>query len=135
MNDTLSIKALAISTVGATQLPGTALSFSRVATSTNQSVRRNAAIGSLNPTDLRVSHQPRSAKTDIQRSLFKAEQTLTRIDALSNPIGEVKFGIGLQSDIPKGVTLAEWRAACAIVLGALLANDGELLNSMFYGEE
>lgn len=135
MNDTLSIKALAISTVGATQLPGSSLNFARVAAASAGSIRRNAALGSLNPTDIRVSHQPRSAKTEIQRSLFKIEQTLTRIDALSNPIGEVKFDIGIQSNIPKGVTLVEWRAGCALVMGALLANDGELLNSMFYGEE
>lgn len=135
MIDTLSIKALLFSSVGATQLPGTALPFARVATDkTSQYVRRNAALGSLNPTDLRVSHQPRSIKSSVQRSLFKVEQTRTRIDALSNPLSTVKSGVGFQTDIPEGITLAEWRADCAILIGALTADDGALLTSMYYAE-
>lgn len=135
MNDTLSIKSLAISTVGATQLPGSALSFARVASAKQTDhLRSNSAIGSLSPTVLRVAHQPRSAKSDVQRSLISVDQTLTRVDALSNPIGSVVINIALQTNIPSGVTLAEWRAAAAVLLGSLLATDGELLTAIYNGE-
>jgi hypothetical protein len=135
MDDTLSIKALAISTVGATQLPGSALAFPRVV-SGSQSVhlRRNSAISSLSPTDLRIQHTPRSEKSSVQRSLCSVDQTLARLDASSNQIDEDAFSVKLQADIPPGVTIEEFRAAAAILFGGLLANDGMLLNSIYYGE-
>jgi len=135
MNDTLSIKALAINTVGATQLPGTALSFPRVASTTSGThLRQNTAIGSLSPTVLRVAHQPRTTKSPVQRSLIAIDQTLTRVDALSNPIGEDKITFASQCNISKGVTKAEFRAAAAIHFGAMLATDGELLDAMYNQE-
>jgi len=135
MNDTLSIKDLTIASLDAANFAGTARTFARVASPSSTSyLRRSAHLGSLSPTDLRISHVPRSTKNDTQRSLFQMEQTLTRVDALSNPIGEVVFSSSDQANIPAGVTLAEFRALYLTKIGALLENNGALIDAMFYAE-
>jgi hypothetical protein len=134
MNDTLTPKDIVFSTIGATQLPGAARSFPRVASPNSDYRRLSSHISSLSPTVIRVSHQPRSSKSTIQRSLFAVDQTLTRLDASSNPISKTTFKVAFQTDIPSDVTLAEWRAALSILFGALQESDGALLTAMYNGE-
>ena len=135
MNDTLSIKDLTIASLDAANFAGSARNFARVASPTqNTHIRRSSHLGSLSPTDLRVAHQPRSAKSEVQRSLFAFEQTLGRVDTLSNPIGEDKFSFALQANIPKGITLAEFRSLAMTAVGAMLENNAALLDAMYYGE-
>lgn len=134
MNDTLTPKDYVLSTTGATQLPGAARSFPRVVSSGDDYRRSSSHISSLSPTVIRVSHQPRSAKSAIQRSLFAVDQTLTRLDVSSNPISTTTFKVAFQSDIPADVTLAEWRAALSVLFGALLESDAALLTAIYNGE-
>jgi len=135
MDDTLSIKALDCSTIGATQLPGTALAFPRVVSSSpSVHLRRNSAISSLSPTDLRIQHTPRTAKSDLQRSLVSVDQLLTRLDTESNPVDEEHFSVKFQCDIPSGVTYEEFKAGFEILCGAILADDAALLYSVYQGE-
>lgn len=134
MNDTLPVKDLAMATVGATQLPGTARSFPRTFSSDGSYKRTSAHIGSLSPTTIRVSHQPRKTTTAKQRSLFALDQTLTRLDASSNPILVTDFTVAFQVSIPGDVTLAEYRTAVSTLCGALLESDGALITSLYNGE-
>jgi len=134
MNDTLSVKDLSMSTVGATQLPGTARSFPRVASASDAYLRLSTHISSLSPTTIRVSHVPRNNGTGKQRSLFAIDQDLTRVDASSNPISKTRLTVGFQATIPSDVTLAEYRTAVSTLLGALLESDGALITSIYNGE-
>lgn len=136
MNDTLNVKDLAINTVGATQLPGSARAFARVESADPKiHLRSNSALGSLSPTVIRIAHQPRTNKSDIQRSIVACDQKLVRLDTSSLPTGvESMFTIALQTNIPSGVSLAEWRASLATLLGALLESDGALANQVYAGE-
>lgn len=123
-----------MSTISATQLPGSARSFPRVVSAQNDYRRQSAHIGSLSPTVVRIAHQPRTAKSDLQRSLFAVDQTLGRLDASSNPIGKSTFKVALQCDIPSDVTLAEYRTAMGLLLGALLESNGALVTAIYNGE-
>jgi len=134
MNDTLAVKDLVMSTVGATQLPGAARNFARIVSGDDSYKRLSAHIGSLSPTTIRVAHQPRKNGLGKQRSLFALDQVLTRLDAQSNPILKTDFTVGLQSSIPADVTLAEYRTAVSTLAGALLADDGALITSIYNGE-
>lgn len=134
MNDTLTPKALALATISGTQLPGSARSYPRVSSVGDNHDRRSTHINSRSPSVIRVAHQPRTARNDVQRSLFGLLQTLSRDDVNGVQLSTVTFPINLQSNIPSGITLAEFRAAASELFGALLANDGELLTAMFNGE-
>lgn len=136
MNDTLLVKDLATSTIGATQLPGAARTFARVASSDNKvHLRQSNHLGSLSPTVIRIQHTPRSSKSAVQRSVLALDQTLGRLDAQSNLLESVKFSIKIQSDIPEGVTEAEWKAALATLLGGLLEADAALAIQFFYAQQ
>lgn len=134
MNDTLTPKDLSFSTISATNLPGSARSFPRVASADSSHRRQSTHLGTMSPTVIRVSHQPRKNGSGKQRSLFAVEQTLTRLDASGNPIGVTDFKVAFQCDIPSDITLAEIRAAVAILLGALLENDAAGLDQVVNGE-
>lgn len=136
MNDTLAVKDLVMSTIGATQLPGSARNFPRVASKrATEYLRQSSHISSLSPTVIRVAHNPRSNDAGSkQRSLIAVDQTLTRLDASSNPVSSTSFKVAFQCDIPSDVTLAEYRTAVSTLLGALLESDGALVTSMYYGE-
>lgn len=136
MNDTLTPKDLVFSTISATQLPGAARSFPRVQSTvgSREHRRQSTHVGSLSPTVIRVNHEPRKRGVGFMRSLFGIEQTLTRLDANSNPIGVTSFKTNFQNDIPADVTLNEFRAGVAILMGALLENNGALIDAMYNGE-
>lgn len=134
MNDTLAIKDLAFSAVGATQLPGAARNFPRVATTSTEHHRQSSHLGTMSPTLVRIAHQPRKNGVGLQRSLCAVDQTLTRLDASNNPIGSTKFKVAFQMDIPADVTITEIRAAAAILFGALLESDAAMLGSLVNGE-
>jgi len=134
MNDVLSVKPILTNQIGSTQLGATALDYNRTISPANDYRRINTALGSLSPTIIRISHQPRKVAGDVQRSLFSVDQTLQRVDAQSNPVSSTKTKCAFQSDIPADMTLAEWKAAACILFGALLASDGALLTAMYNGE-
>lgn len=134
MNDTVNIKPLLPAQIGSTQLDATARAFARITSEDSSWQRSNSVLGSLSPTTLRIAHQPRTTKSPIQRTLCACDQVLTRLDALSNPIGTNKFKVALQADIPEGVSLAEFRAAAMILFGFLLENNGANLDAI-YGRE
>jgi len=134
MNDTLTTHDVVIANVSGAVLSGTARSFPRVAGGTNEWRRRSTHVSSLSPTDIVVAHQPATAKSPKQRSLFKSEQTLTRVDASSNPIGTDVFSISTQITRPMGVSLAEFTALLVLHLGALQENSGALATSLYNGE-
>lgn len=134
MNDTISVKPLLSAQIGNTQLDSVARSFARVVSEDTSHQRSNSNLGSLSPTVLRIAHQPRTVKSPIQRSLIAVDQTLTRLDATSNPISSVKFKVALQCDIPDGVTLAEFRAAAMVLFGSLLETDAALLTAVYNRE-
>lgn len=136
MEDVLSIKDLAMATIGSTQLPGAARTFNRVV-STDASHKRlsnHLNANGLSPSVLRIAHTPRSKTASKQRSLAALDQQLTRLDAASNPVLITDLKVALQSDHPADVTLVEYRAAWATLLGAALANDGAMITAMFNGE-
>lgn len=135
MNDTLAIKDLVMSTVGATQLPGSARNFPRtVSKKANEFLRQSMHISSLSPTTVRVAHTPRASASEKQRSLFAVDQVLTRLDASSNPVSSTSFKVAFQCDIPSDVTLAEYRTAVSLLLGALLESDGAVVTALYNGE-
>lgn len=134
MNDTQNVKALALSTVGATQLPGSALAFPRVASSNTEQRRTNYSISSLSPTSLVISHRPRTTTNDVQRTLAYIDQKLTRLDAQSNPISDTIVRVGFQCNIPSDVTLTEYRAAVSLLLGFLTESDGANITALYNGE-
>lgn len=133
MNDTLNVKDLAIATVGATQLPGSARAFARVASADPKiHLRQSSHIGSLSPTTLRIAHQPRSAKSNVQRSLLSLDQVLVRLDSSSQPTGiRSQYSIAFQTTIGNDVTLEEWQAGLATLLGALLENSAALATEIY----
>lgn len=134
MTDDQSVKDLAINTIGATQLPGTARTFSRVASSSpGVFVRRSTHISSLSPTDLRIQQTPEN-KNGIVRHAAYLDQVLTRLDALSNPIGRDTASCGLVSVRKQSVSLAEYTAMVSTFAGWLLANNGENIGRMYNGE-
>lgn len=135
MNDTLSAKELVMSTIGATQLPGTARTYARVqAKKDTESLRRSSHISSLSPTDIRIAHQAPSGDKGVTRSLFAVDQKLTRLDTLNNPIGEDTITVAFQMTKTKGATLAEVRTAVSVLLGALLETDGALVSAVYNQE-
>lgn len=135
MNDTLSIKTLDGATIGATQLPGTAHTYARVASSDSKvHLRQSNHIDSLSPTILRIQHQPRTPKNDTQRSLISLEQIRNRVDALGNSIDQDYSGFKVQHETSSTTTLAEHRANAYELIGALLANNGQLIDEMFFAQ-
>jgi len=135
MNDTLSVKKILTNTIDAGELDSTVRSFPRVASpKLNDALRQSLHVGALSPTVIRVAHTPRSKGNTIQRSLFSLQQTLTRLDVGSNPIGSTSFKAGLTSEIPSDVTLAEYREGVALLIGALLENDGAMITAIYNGE-
>lgn len=134
MNDTLSIKELSTSTLDAANFPGTARSFPRVVSQTSEYLRQSTHVGDLSPCLLRIAHQPRSAKSNVQRSLIGIRQTLARLDAQSNPISYDQLDVNFQFVKPQGITEAEYLTAAKLLVGALLESDGALLKQMFNGE-
>lgn len=136
MTDKLDIKSVAINTVGATQLPGSAISFERVVSEDTATAQRASYhIGSLSPTIMRVFHLLPKKSGAVTRSTMIIDQTLSRVDALSNQIGTNVHSVGLQLTRDSGTTLAESRASFALLAGALLANDGQLFDSLFKREQ
>lgn len=135
MLDTLLFKDIDMSAVGSTQLPGSARTFSRTqAPRLNEYFRRSTHVSSLSPTDLRIVHSPRTPKNPRQRSTCQLIQVLTRFDASSNPVSSTKFEVGLSCYIPADVTLAEFRAAVKLLIGGLVATDGEMITALYNGE-
>lgn len=135
MNDTLAVKDLVMSTVGATQLPGSARNFPRsISKKSNEWTRSSLHISSLSPTTIRVAHTPRINGGDKQRSLFAVDQVLTRLDASTNPVSTTSFKVAFQADIPSDVTLTEFRTAVSTLLGALLESDGANITALYNGE-
>jgi len=134
MIDTISAKALISANIDAAELDSTVRTFPRIASSGNEARRQSLHVSSLSPTTLRISHQPRKTATDVQRSLCAIDQTLARLDTSSNPIGETKFKVAFQTDIPSDVTKAEWRAAVMLLFGTLLESDGAMLDSLYNSE-
>lgn len=136
MLDTLNVKDLLISAIGATQLPGSARAFARVASADPKVyLRQSSHLGSLSPTTLRISHQPRSAKSSVQRSLVALDQVLVRLDSSSQPTGiRSEFTVAVQTNIGNDVSLAEWKSGLATLLGALLENDGALATEVYEGK-
>lgn len=127
MNDTLSVKAILPAQIGASQLASTALDFSRAASTDKTShVRVNTALGSLNPTFIRISHQMPTSKSNIQRSLLSVEQILSRVDAGGNVTAVLRPTCKLVQEIPQGVTEAEASALQNILTGAVCASSGAL---------
>lgn len=136
MNDTLSIKAYLPATIDAAELDSTTRTFPRIASaSINDTRRQSLHVSSLSPTVLRIAHTPRTAKNLVQKSLFSVDQTLTRLDASSNPIGTTKFKVGFITEIPADVTLAEWQAAKNLLIGALIESSGALADAIYNGEQ
>lgn len=139
MNDSLSIQPIVLANVTGTVLT-TARVFERIADANpNNHMRANSTLGSLSPTTLRISHSLRGGKNTVQKSLVQLNQTLTRVDALSNPIGEVGIVIKLTAEIPAGVTEAEFLAAAAVLIGGLTSTGGTLstlpsLGAIYRGE-
>lgn len=135
MNDTLAVKAILPATIDAAELDGAnTRTFPRVASSGSEHVRRSLHVGSLSPCDLIISHVPRTAKNNVQRSLAKFEQTLTRLDVSSNPISSTVMSFGFQTNIPQDVTLAEWRALVMLAAGLLLESNGAIADALYNGE-
>lgn len=135
MNDSHNAKELVISTIGATQLPGAARTFSRVQPKkVTESLRRSTHISSLSPTDIRIAHTPASKVGDVSRSLLAVDQMLQRVDALSNPIAKDNLTVGLTLTKSTGCSLAEARTAFSVLFGALLENNGALIDAMFNQE-
>lgn len=135
MNDSHNAKELVISTVGATQLPGAARTYARVQSrKVTESLRRSTHISALSPTDIRIAHTPILKTGDVSRSLFAVDQTLQRVDALSNPIAKDSLTVAFTMTKKEGVSLAEVRAAVSVLFGALLENDGALIDAVYNQE-
>lgn len=135
MNDTLLVKKILTSTIGTSQLDATVRSFPRVASSSySDQSRQSLHVGTMSPTVLRVAHVLRSNKNAKQRSLFQIKQTLTRLDASSNPIKVTDFDVAIQTNIPADVTQAEWLEAFALLIGAILDSDAALAKALFNAE-
>ena len=127
MNDTLSVKPILPAQIGVSQLDATARDFSRAAAVDKTShVRVNTALGSLNPTFIRISHQMPTNKSTLQRSLLEVRQQLSRVDALGNVLSVVTPSFKIVFEIPSGVTEAEAAAVQNLCIGALMANTGAL---------
>lgn len=135
MNDTLTIKELAPATLDAANFPGTARSFPRISdTRQDEFVRQSLHVGSLSPCKVRIAHSTPSKGPVVVRSLAAMEQTLTRVDGLSNPIGVDTGSFKVQFERTSGFTLAEYRTLAMLHLGLLLENNGALLDQ-FYNRE
>lgn len=135
MNDTLSVKKLLSATITNTQLDvANVRTFARVTATKTENRRRSAHIHSLSPTDLVVSHIPRTIKNDTQRTLFALDQTLTRFDASTNPIKSTGFRAAVQFNINSDITLAEFREGVYLLLGSLTESDGALITALYNGE-
>ncbi len=135
MVDTLSIKELDFSTLDSGNFPGTARSFPRIQSNQNvEFLRQSSHIGSLSPSVLRIAHSRRRQASDLQRSVFSLDQGLGRLDASSNLISTDRVHVKFQADISAGVTLAEYRTAVKLLLGALLESDGALISSVYNSE-
>jgi hypothetical protein len=134
MNDTLAVKGLLIASITNTQLDASAKNFPRVASNQSEYRRRSTHIHSLSPTDIVVSHVPRSGKNTVQRSRLAVEQTLTRFDAVPNPISAVKFSTALTIAIPEGVTQAEFVEAFRLLIGTLTESSSAVAVALYNGE-
>lgn len=136
MDDTLSIKDLDVSTLDSANFPGTARSFARTQSSVfGEHLRSSQHISSLSPSVIRIAHRlPKKGAAAKRYFLSSFEQTLTRLDANSNPIGFDDFSFKISGEIPKGVSEAEFLAAAYTHLGGLLANNGANLKSLYRGE-
>lgn len=135
MNDSLTVHTLVGAQVTGAVVDATARTFPRVASrSSSDSLRQSLHVGSLSPTIIRIAHQPVKGTSET-RSLFGLKQTLGRVDGTANPIGSDNIQINMTSQLDKSrVTLAEYRTAVYLWAGALLENNGALIDSQYNGE-
>lgn len=134
MQDTLSIKSVIGTSIVAANLESTAKSFPRVASTNRQMLRRWQSSDGLSPIEIKVSHEPRTEKSNVQCSLFGLNATYARKDALSNVISTDVVTVNISSRIPSGVTLAEFKSAVLLLAGALLESNGAIIEQIYNGE-
>lgn len=132
MNDTITVKPLTATSIAVANL-GAARDFARVAFA-DKSVyaRRNDALGSLNPTYLRIKHgKTKSVKT----ASALLEQHVTRVDAQSNPLATLFDQVQFLANIPPGLTEDEFVDHSMNLFGALIG-DGScaVLRALYRGE-
>jgi hypothetical protein len=133
MNDTLVVKDVLPSGLTAADFGATARSFARItSTIKSEEQRKSSHIDSLSPSILRIGHSPATPKNgNIRRSLFGLRQMLCRKDAQSNQIGMDQLDVNFSSAMTSGVTLAEYRTAVLLKIGALLENNGAMIDQVY----
>jgi len=134
MTDDINITPIVAANITGDDL-GSAQAFARIASANpKESVRCNTSIGGTSPTNLRIAHQPITAKNPVMRSLNAMDQTLARVDSQSNTIGFSQHSCKLQSERNATTTEAEYLATWYQLIGHAMANNGAGLKAMYRGE-
>lgn len=132
MNDTITVKPLTATSITVANL-GAARDFARVS-HPDKSVyaRRNDALGSLNPTYLRIKHGSTKSVKTVSAVL---EQHITRVDAQSNPLASLYDQVQFVANIPPGLTEQEFVDHSMNLFGTLVG-DGtcSVLRALYRGE-
>lgn len=135
MNDTITTHDIVIANVAGAVLSGTARTWARQASPRGDTSYRRISnhLGSLNPSIMKIVHVPRTGN-GVQRSTIGLEQTRTRLDASSNPIGEDKSSVSTQFVIAKGNTEAEILADLYTQCTFVLENAADIAKALYRGE-
>lgn len=132
MNDIITTKSVSIATLDAANYPGSEQSYPRVTgnAKVQGDVRRSLHRGSLNPVEIRISHQPATVKSP-QRSLIAVTASRARVDALSNVLAKDVSVVKFQFEKGDNVTLAEFKEDVELLLGVLTTSSGAALDQLF----
>lgn len=132
MNDTITVKPLTATSITVAELAAPR-DFARVSHA-DKSVyaRRNDALGSLNPTYLRIRHGSTKA---VKTATVVLEQHVTRVDAQGNPVASLFDQVQFIGNIPPGLTEQEFVDHSMNLFGALIG-DGtcSVLRALYRGE-
>jgi hypothetical protein len=141
MNDSLTAKQLVLSGLTAADFTGSEV-FSRIHSPNANSHLRGCTLtptsGDVTKLTLRVSHN--TSDKSLTRSVFALEYEIQRraLGAAGNydqPTGVSTVGvIALRADIPPTLSVTEYNAMAARLIGLLTENNGALLASVFNRE-
>jgi len=123
---------MSLATMDSGNFPGSVQTYPRVASSSKTAgdIRRSLHRGSLNPVEVRISHQPATVKSP-QRTLLAVTATRSRVDALGNVLSKDVNIVKFQFEKGDNITYSEFVEDVELLFGFSISEGGLILPGLF----